>query len=49
MGYRLVPHARLEPGSSISADGYVLIMQDDGNLVVYDNSMRAIWASGTKR
>jgi hypothetical protein len=32
---RLVPNGRLEPGASISADGYALIMQDDGNLVLY--------------
>ena len=28
---------------------YTLLMQDDGNLVIYDSKNRAIWASGTNR
>jgi len=28
---------------------YTLKMQDDGNLVLYDSTSSAVWASGTQR
>jgi hypothetical protein len=28
---------------------FTLRMQDDGNLVVYDNANRAVWVSNTQR
>jgi len=48
---------RLTPGQSLPTNGYItsddgrfrLIMQSDGNLVVYRNSdNRALWATGTQ-
>jgi hypothetical protein len=49
------PKASLNPGESLrpeqmlkSANGlYTLVMQGDGNLVLYDNKGKAIWATGT--
>lgn len=49
------PKSSLNPGESLrpdqtlkSANGlYTLIMQSDGNLVLYDNKGKAIWATGT--
>ncbi|HUD10507.1 MAG TPA: hypothetical protein VMR28_02420 [Candidatus Saccharimonadales bacterium] len=40
---------RLYPGQSINtADGhYKLVLQSDGNLVLYDNNGKPLWASGT--
>jgi len=34
------------PGGSAP---YTLKMQDDGNLVLYDSTSRAVWASNTQR
>ena len=28
---------------------FTLVMQDDGNLVVYDSAKRAVWVSNTQR
>ncbi|MCD9140644.1 lectin [Streptomyces albireticuli] len=37
----------LNPGESVSSDTARLVMQSDGNLVVYDEFNRARWASRT--
>ena len=45
----LVSGAQLTAGQSISSplDAYYLVMQGDGNLVEYNSSGTAVWASGT--
>ena len=45
----LYQNQSLQPGQSIQAtDGsYIATFQTDGNLVVYDRSGKAVWASGT--
>ncbi len=47
-GTTLYTHERLQPGQSLVSNGrqYRLLMQRDGNLVIYANSA-AIWATGT--
>jgi hypothetical protein len=36
-------------GRSYGTGPYTLRMQDDGNLVMYDSTGLALWASGTQR
>lgn len=43
---RLASKERLEPGSSISSGGYALVMQDDGNLVLYASGNRPLTSFG---
>lgn len=45
---RLVRGRRLVIGTDLRSGGYRLIMQGDGNLVVYDPQGRARWNSGTR-
>jgi len=53
--YKEIAMAILWPGQSLTKDVplysddqvFRLVFQDDGNLVVYDNQNRALWASGT--
>ena len=43
---------QLQSGPAVVRTGtapFTLIMQDDGNLVVYDSANRFIWASNTNR
>lgn len=49
MANRLNPNGRLLPGASISSDDgrFSLVMQGDGNLVLYRNGAGALWATGT--
>ncbi|GEM_PF-537858 len=48
LGAAVPDGTRLSPGDYLqSATGYVLVMQDDGNLVLYDPAGQATWASGT--
>lgn len=49
MANRLNPNGRLLPGTSISSDDgrFSLVMQGDGNLVLYRNGAGALWATGT--
>ena len=35
-------------GSGSSVSNYRLVLQNDGNLVIYNNSNNAVWASGTQ-
>jgi len=53
--YKEIAMAILWPGQTLTKDVplysddqvFRLVFQDDGNLVVYDNQNRALWASGT--
>jgi hypothetical protein len=53
--YEEIAMAILWPGQTLTKDVplysddqvFRLVFQDDGNLVVYDNQNRALWASGT--
>ena len=49
MNDRLLPGQELLRGEKLVSNNgnYTFIMQDDGNLVVYDHNEKALWASGT--
>lgn len=49
MAERLAPGQRLEVGGSLesSSGQYTLRLQDDGNMVLYENGDQPVWASGT--
>ena len=46
---RLTAEGSLAPGESLrsSNDQFSLVLQEDGNLVLYDQGGAAIWATGT--
>lgn len=48
-GATLMPGAQLLPGeAALSADGrFLLVLQHDGNLILYDGGMTPLWASQT--
>ncbi|MFD8692198.1 hypothetical protein [Streptomyces sp. NPDC059651] len=41
------PGTPIAPGAQIAADGVVLVMQLDGNLVLLDRSSQPVWSTGT--
>ncbi|MER5275853.1 hypothetical protein ABT025_08850 [Streptomyces sp. NPDC002809] len=41
------PGTPIGPGAQIAADGVVLVMQLDGNLVLLDRSSQPVWSTGT--
>jgi hypothetical protein len=49
MSDRLLPNSELPKNQPLSsADGrYRLVMQDDGNLVLYEGGNHAVWATNT--
>lgn len=49
MANRLNPGERLLKGESRTSNNgrYTFVMQEDGNLVLYERGGRALWASGT--
>jgi outer membrane protein assembly factor BamB len=49
MADRLSSGERLGVGESLASPGgqYSLVVQDDGNLVLYDQDGQAVWAAGT--
>ena len=46
---RLYPGEKLQPGEQLLSENkkYALVMQEDGNLVLYPIGSNAVWASGT--
>lgn len=49
MADRLLPGQSLQKGESLQSQNgkYTFVLQDDGNLVLYENGGRALWATGT--
>jgi hypothetical protein len=47
IGNELIPGGRIEKGGKIMANGFMFAVQDDGNLVVYQDGGEPLWASDT--